>query len=53
MHGTCIKIMLFKCQCNWSMSQFTVLIISFICTLGVVQNVFKHESQLCTLKDVL
>jgi len=35
------------------MSQFTVVIISFVCALGVVQDVFKHESQLCTVKDVL
>jgi len=35
------------------MPQFTVVIISFICALGVVQDVFKHWSQLFTVKYVL
>jgi hypothetical protein len=43
----------FKCKCNWSMSQFTVVIISFVCALGVVQVVFKQESQLYRVKHVL
>jgi hypothetical protein len=40
-------------KCNWSISQFIVVIISFICALGVGQDVFKQESQLCAVKDVL